>query len=254
MLAALVKFTTLPLALFFLVMLFLRVLRPAATNAPQDRQPFQWRPALQRTIFAGLVGGLLALLFYVPFWIGHSLHTIVNSFSAPPSARFAENSILRAVSEWVNTHGLPPQGTWKYTLAHLFSQHPIWNDINLAALAIGLVAGAVWLWHHPTTRTIVLATLGTLGVLLIVTPWFFPWYVIWLVGLAAISLPVLHERFARSLVAFVLTLSASAFFTYYYNVHPPLGTWTGFGYLFTMIPALLAFCLFCFMGRSVQGR
>ncbi len=249
-LAALVKFTSFPLIFFFLVLLVRKVLFPQVSDTPGEKSTSvpRWRPALLALGLTIFSSGFIAYVFYAPFWLKHSVTEIANSFSTPPSARFAENSILRAITELVRDHGMPPQHTLSYTLAYMFSHHPIWNDINAAVVAIGMISGAICLWRQPTTRTIVLAALATLGAILIVTPWFFPWYVIWVVGLAAVALPVMQERVARALVAFALTLSASTFFIYYYNVHPPLGTWTGFGYLFTMIPVLLAFLVFFFVG------
>ena len=194
------------------------------------------------------------LLFYGPFWVGHRLRDIVNSFSEAPSVRSAENSILRAVTEWVKANGLPPHTSWTYMPLHVFSQHPIWNDINIAVVAVTLLAGSIWLWRNPAIRTMALVTLGTLGAWLVVTPWFYPWYVTWLVGLVVICLPVMHERLGRALIAFTVTFSASAFFTYYYNVHPPLRTWSGFDSITIIAPPLLAFLFFFFFGWHSRGQ
>jgi hypothetical protein len=100
--------------------------------------------------------------------------------------------------------------------------------------------GAVCLWRMPTTRTMILASLATLGLLLVVTPWFFSWYVTWLVGLAAISLPTTRDRFGRALVAFALTFSATAFVTYFVAI----GGWGGFNWITLIGLPLVVFIFF----------
>lgn len=108
------------------------------------------------------------------------------------------------------------------------------------------------MWHRPTIRTFILASLTTLGALLLVVPWFFPWYVTWLVALAVVCLPVMHERIARGLLAFTLTFSASAFFLYLYNGIPPANTWSPFSCLLTFGPPVLAFFFFAVIGRRLN--
>ena len=58
-------------------------------------------------------------------------------------------------------------------------------------------------------------SLASLSAFLIATPWFFAWYAIWVVGLAVVCLPLQYKPINCSLVAFVLTFSATAFLTYY---------------------------------------
>ncbi len=105
--------------------------------------------------------------------------------------------------------------------------------ISVAAIALSVGLGAIWLWRASTTRTVALAALATLAAFLLVTPWFTDWYVTWLVGLAAVCLPIAHDRLGRSLFVLALTFSTSAFLTYYYVsighlllvLHPNNITW-----------------------------
>ena len=100
------------------------------------------------------------------------------------------------------------------------------------------------MWYAPSIRTFTLAALAALGALLIVTPWFYDWYITWLIGLAAVSLPLSHSRIGRALLAFTLTFSASAFLTYLFkDGYPPFGIWTGLLCLTTIVPPLLAFLI-----------
>jgi hypothetical protein len=246
-LAALIKFTTLPLIILFIILLACRVLRPATSTSMSIKDTFarRWQPALLTAISAGIISAIVAIVFYGPFWIGHSINAIASSFISPPSALYAENSILRAVLDWQQINSLPPNTLGK-TLISILANHKIWNDINILALAIIILAAAIWMWHAPTLSNFVLATVATLGVLLIVTPWFYSWYVTWLVGLIA-CFPFKDSRMARALLAFTLAFSASAFLTYLFkDGYPPFGTWTGLVFLTTIAPPILTFLIVFF--------
>src|SRR6266487_2100219 len=199
----------------------------------------EWRRMFLMVIAAGLLSGVLALAFYAPFWIGHSIPAILQSFTSPPSANQAYGSIMFAILKWIWAHGLPGQ-SWLAKSLYVLSLHSTWNAINLLTVIVTMSVGGFWIWRVPTTQALALASLGVLGALLIVTPWFFPWYVIWLVGLAAICVPIMHDRVARALVCSTLVFSASAFCIYlYYRGVPPLGSWIGFTFLTTIGPPIL---------------
>jgi len=242
-LASLVKFTALPVIGLFLVLLAWNALRGnAATNTEARAQGMlQWEKAITTVVIAGATAGALALAFYGPFWIGHSIQDIRNSFTSPPSALGAENSILRSILAWSHDHSIPAH-TLESRLIYIFSIRKVWDALNIALLAITGSLGAIWLWRSPTTRVFTLAALATLGVLLLVTPWFYSWYVTWLVGLAAVALPVRESRIGSALLASALAFSASAFLTYLFlSGYPPFGIWTGLVCLTTITPPLLAF-------------
>ncbi len=169
----------------------------------------RWRSALLAAFGAILVSAGVGLVCYAPFWLGHSIQEIVTSFSSQPTANFAFNSILAAISVWQRAHSLPG------VLAPLNSRH-VWNVITFVAIGLSIGLGALWLRHEPTTRTLALVALVSLAALLLVTPWFTDWYVTWLVGLTVVCLPVARDRAGRSLLALALTFSLSAYLTYYY--------------------------------------
>src|SRR5947209_3994440 len=103
-LAALVKFTALPLIALFLVMLARNTLYPAqAASLTTNEQTgaLHWRSMFLKVLLACIAGGFVALTFYAPFWFGHSIHDIRQSFSSPPSANFSEYSLMRAIHEWI---------------------------------------------------------------------------------------------------------------------------------------------------------
>ena len=251
-LAALIKFTTLPLIILFIILLACKVLRPATSTSMSIKDAFsrRWQPALSAAISAGIISVIVALVCYGPFWIGHSINAIVSSFTSPPSALYAENSILRAVLDWQQANSLPPN-TFGNTLLSILANHKTWDDISILALAIVILSAAIWMWHIPTLRNFVLSTVAALGALLIVTPWFYSWYVTWLVGLIAICLPSKDSRMARALLAFTLAFSASAFLTYLFkDGYPPFGTWTGLVFLTTIVPPILAFLIVFFTWKQ----
>ena len=225
-LSALIKFTTVPLIIFFLVLLARKTLFTTFTGTSTPQQSLLHRCAICIAVgIASLVCGLTMLAFYVPFWIGHTLKDIVQSFSTPPSAIFSENSIHRTLYEWIKRHGLPPQSSWAYLPVIIFSQHSLWNMISLVVLGCTIGIGAFFLWRIPTTQTLILAALACLGALLIVTPWFYSWYITWLIALAGASFALPDNWMRRALVGFALTFSFTAQLTYISNTIALLGDW-----------------------------
>ncbi len=240
-LAALVKFTALPLIPLYLIFLGRYTLYPLPLASLTSRQKalFHWGTTLLKVLLAGVTGSLIGITFYAPFFIGHRLPDIIHSFSTPPSSLYSEYSLLLAIVEWIKTPGLPAQTFWTFTLLHELSQRHVWDWINYSALLCMLIIGAIYIWRVPTTRTMVLAALATFGVLLVITPWFFSWYVTWLVGLSTISLSAADNRIGRALVAFALTFSATAFVAY-----SSLTPWNILSWLIMTGPPLLAFGAF----------
>ena len=239
-LATLIKFTTLPLIVLFILFLTCRALRPAQSPALPFRKAVMhyWRPALLTVCIATISGSLLALALYAPFWIPHNFTGIQHTFTRTPSAQFAENSILLALFKWYEANNHQPD----YLVLQVLTARWTWDTINTVVLVGFLITGALWLWRAPTIRTFIFAALATLGGLLIITPWFFSWYITWLVGLVVVCLPLAHNRLGRSLLAFTLAFSASAFATYLFKDGiPPFGIWIGWVCLITIAPPLLAF-------------
>ncbi|MBE3559613.1 MAG: hypothetical protein IMW89_10355 [Ktedonobacteraceae bacterium] len=249
-LAALVKFTAAPVLFFFLLLLARQAydanLAHVTRIAAGTRQYFAHLKAIALIVVpAGAVSGTLALVLYLPYWSGFTLDMILYSFTSPPSSRSSYGSILYAIVAWNHDHGLPPQGTWMHFIVDIFGRHQTWNVINLITFVSMLLIGALWIWRQPAVRTTALATLALLGAVLIVTHWFFPWYLTWLIGLAAICLPTTYDRVGRALLAFALTFSASALCSYLYaNFRSPIGGWTGLSFLTTLAPPLIMLCLF----------
>ncbi len=254
-LATLIKFTSAPLIILFLILLICKALQAKKKASMHlSKRTLQWpgwRSLLQMISTACLASTGIVLVLYTPFWAGHSIREILDGFSSPPSAHSAYGSILGAILNWEKAHGGQYKGETNPLLL-LLSQHKTWQNISTGAAAITLILSVAWLWRIPTTRTLALATLTVLSAVLIVTPWFFPWYVIWLVGLAVVCLPVIQERVARSLLGFTLTFSASAHFIYFFRGYQPLGDWIGWTFLTTIGPPLLALLLLLISFRSLH--
>ena len=244
-LAALVKFTAAPLIVLFIITLIFYRLRLASSPSGSFRESLYYRgePALRTALYASIISGVVVLLFYGPFFFGHSPHAIIYSFTSPPSSTGAHKSLLDGVLQWQARNHLPPH-TFMHALIYQLSNHKLWTAITILTLAATMIIGIAWLWKTPTTRTFVLASLTTLGAFLVVAPWFLTWYTSWPVALAVVCLPVMYERKGRALLAFALVFSATAFFLYLYNGSSPSKIWNLFSCLITYAPPLLAFLIF----------
>jgi hypothetical protein len=248
-LACLIKFTAGPILVLYLALLARKAFAGKMLEESIEKRMAEvinrFLHRLQATLTtilpAGLLSAALIVLLYLPYWAGLSIPGIIHSFISPPSANSSDNSILFAIIQWNHAHGLPPTSSWSYPLAYTFALHQTWNYINSATMAGMMLVSLVWIWRSPTTRTMVLAALATLGAALIVTFWFFPWYIIWLVGLMVICLPVGQQRVARALAAFALAFSVSAFCIYlFFDPYSSIGTWIGWTCLTTIGPPLIA--------------
>ncbi len=113
-LSALIKFTTIPLIIFFLVLLARKTLYTTSTDIATVRQESlpRWLTTCIQVFLASFICGLIMLVFYMPFWLGHTLKDIIHSFSSPPSVVYAENSLSRLLYGWIRKHGLPSQTSW----------------------------------------------------------------------------------------------------------------------------------------------
>ncbi|MFL5626906.1 MAG: hypothetical protein ACJ788_15090 [Ktedonobacteraceae bacterium] len=251
-LAGLIKFTALPLAALYLILLARKTLYGTSSAAFKSNKlvSWQWKPAFLKVLYTGITSGLVIVLLYGPFFIGHSIPDIINSFLNPPSSHLLQHSIMKAFVEGVGYHGMPAQNSWLYAVLTILTTFKVWSTINMLVVLSGLVVGAMWLWRTPTTRTLVLSSIAILGPLLIVTTWFFPWYVTWLVALAAVSLPISRQRIARALFAFALVFSASARLTYLSIGQVDPIDWHAIGCAATMIPPILAFLICLFISRK----
>jgi hypothetical protein len=245
-LAALVKYTTAPLVVLAIIALALRSLQADASMSGRREQlklyASRWRPALLVGLTGCLSCGLVILACYGPFFVGHSLPAIVKSFTSPPSSQMAHKSMLDGIVQtFILNPNLPHSGF--YGLLRRLNNIMLWDAINAVTLVGGIIIGAAWLWHRPTTRTFALASLLTLEAFLLVAPWLLPWYATWLVALAVICLPVKGQPIARGLVAFALTFSLTIFILYLYNGLPPANDWGLQSCLLTFGPPILAFLI-----------
>jgi hypothetical protein len=249
-LAALVKFTALPILAAFLLFLACKALRPSRESSYEVRTALRnWRPVLLTLLVSGLTAALVALALYGPFWVGHSLQDIVASFKNPPSALYAQNSFMRSTVEWLHLHPAQPPGA----LQQLLINRHLWDDLNIAAIALCLLLGAVYLWRRPTVKVFLLVSLLTMGIVLLITPWFFAWYVTWLLGLAVLSLPARQSRIASTLMVLAFTFSVSALATYLLNA-TIIGTSSYLMSLFIIIPPACVSLLTLVLWQPVKNK
>jgi hypothetical protein len=90
-----------------------------------------------------------------------------------------------------------------------------------------------------------------LTVILVVTPWFYSWYVIWLVALLPLLFAFPMGRIGRALTAFVLMFSLTAFAIYfhlYFMYLPNIAILLR--YLLIIIPVIVVTSLIYFFAYS----
>jgi hypothetical protein len=203
-LAVLVKFTSIPLIIFFLLVLAARTL--GSPQTPVRAMP--WIAAIKNVLIAGAIFVVLVVLAYLPYWIGHSIGAIVQSFGAPPSSSGAQNSLMRVAINLINAGGASGG------IVNLLASRKFWSLIDALAIGIAVLVGAWYAWRSPSLRTLILGSLATMTIILLVTPWFYSWYVVWLIALVPLALAFPNGRFIKALLAFCLTFSATAFVTY----------------------------------------
>jgi hypothetical protein len=206
-----------------------------------------WKSTLPVLCWSALAIMLVLLAFYGPFWFGHSPQEIIASFKNPPSAGFAENSFMRSAINWLKFH---PEQMQNRLLVFLSSRR-LWDDLNIAAIALCLILGVRQLWLKPSVGTFIVLALFTMCVVLLITPWFFAWYITWIVGLAVLCLPVRQDRIKMSLLAFTLAFSFSVLTLYLFNS----GLLGSRGYLtifFDVVPPVCTFlvCWYAFKRSS----
>ncbi len=238
-LAVLVKFVVLPVLAACLIFLLCKTLRPTVGKARLSRQArYNWRAALSLLGQTSLALSLVALSMYGPFWFGHSVTNILAAFRYAPTALYADNSLMHSAQLW------PFQQFAATFPLTLLTSHAFWDMLALLGGALCLLLGAGRLWSNPTTKNFVLVALSAFMPLLLTTPWFFAWYVTWIVSLAVICLPVRHSRVQGALLAFTLTFSFSALLTYLFTNHEPF--FYAWDYLVGVLTTLPPTCAFLF--------
>lgn len=221
--SVLIKFSAAPVLVICVLAIFF-----ATVQADSKGGKIVWHRALISAIIASGVCAVMAFVLYLPFWIGHSVSEILFAFTSLPSATQALNSVLSTITYMNNAHELP-------TILNIIKSRKLWNIFNIIAMVLPIIVGCIYLWRVPTTRTIALVTLASFAGFLLSAPWFFSWYLVWLIGLIPFCLPVNASRLARALLAFSLTFSATCFLSYYttlvgwmlVKLTPPAIAWSG---------------------------
>lgn len=238
-LAALVKFTCLPILAAYLLFLVCKALQPTTANPLTLSQAFRrWPRAAIVLCWACGAGLILALVLYSPFWIGHDLHAIMGSFTNNTASSWAVNSFERSIIKWGNLHPAQKHNhLWSF-----LSRRQVWNDLTFLAIALCLILGATRLWVQPTMSTFLILALAMMSLVLLLTPWFYPWYLIWIVSIAAVCIPKRQERMSTALCALTLTYSLSALANYLIS-RGLLGSHDYLDSLFYTLPPICAFLL-----------
>jgi hypothetical protein len=246
-LAVLVKFTALPILAAYLIFLICKNLQASSDLQNTKRD---WRPTEQMLGWSGLVVSVVMLAFYGPFWLGHSWQGIIASFQEQPSSLYAENSLMRATTDFLLSHAADRQNGFMLIL----SNRHYWDSLNYLVIAIFLYIGARWLWKQPTVRNFVLLALATLGMVMLITPWFFSWYIIWILCLAVVCLPTRAGRIESALLVFTLTISLTSLLIYLFkDDYQPFGLWLYTGSALVTIPPACTFLLTLLLWRPERS-
>src|SRR5205807_8989807 len=117
----------------FIIALAFYALRPTGLALLNIRESLarRWKPALVTVLSASVISGIVVLIFYGPFFIGHSIHAIINSFTSPPSSREAHKSLLDGVVQWRLHHPPLPAHSLSQALVSFLSNHTLWDVINI---------------------------------------------------------------------------------------------------------------------------
>ncbi|GER90974.1 hypothetical protein KDW_51360 [Dictyobacter vulcani] len=250
-LSVLVKFTAIPAILFFLLVLAAKTLGTPET--PVREMP--WLAAIKNVVIAGVVFVGITVLAYLPFWIGHGVGEILHSFGTPPSSSGAQNSLMRVAMNWLQVHPTITSNTPVGFMAHALANRGFWSKVDIIAMGLAILAGAWYVWRSPTMRTLVLGSLTTMTIILLVTPWFYSWYVVWLVALAPLTLAFVQGRLTKALLAFCLVFSASALLTYMNLVFFRFGGYQlGIRYFLMILPPIIAAILVYFYARPKNSQ
>lgn len=210
-LAALVKFPCLPILAAYVLFLLCKALRPTQAHPHTWRQALaHWPRAVTVLCWAGGTALLVALVLYGPFWIGHTPHAIVESFINNNAASWGVDSFMRSIIVWVQIH---PALKHNHLLT-FFSRRQVWNDLSFLGIACCFVLSMPHLWRQPTVTGFLTLALATMSLVLVITPWFWPWYLIWIVGLAALCIPQRQDRLRIALFASAFTFSACTLLVY----------------------------------------
>ncbi|WP_126596438.1 hypothetical protein [Dictyobacter aurantiacus] len=219
--AVLVKFSAAPvLPVLVLAVAF------ATIQVDSKNGKLVWRRALSSAVLMTVTFVLIALVCYGPFWIGHSLRDIIRGFTSLPASSDSISSVLSIFKNYNLYHALP-------SALNIFKSRLLWNIVNMVAMLAPILIGCIYLWRAPGTRTMALVTLASFSGFLITTPWFFSWYLVWLIGLLPLCIAARMGRLSYTLLAFSLAFSATAFFSYYTTMvgwmllllKPPALTW-----------------------------
>ena len=213
--AFLIKFSAAPVIFLYIFALLCKTLQQ---QSQQDIShsffasfASHWFLAFKVLLQGALVSLGFVIVFYIPFYVGHSMQEIVHSYTSLPFNTQVWNSILFAIDSYNGKNPLPVE------LLRL-NQRSSWSILNYGGIMLVGVYGAIRLWHKPTLQTMIVALFAVFSVFLVTTTWFFSWYVTWLVALAAICLPDAPSRFDRGFLAFGLTFSCTTLATYYSTI------------------------------------
>jgi hypothetical protein len=154
---------------------------------------------------------------------------------------------LRDLIDWRALHPAWQHQLWMIVL----TKRKYWDALSALLALFCLAIGLFILRRRPTYNTYLTLALAIMCVLLFVTPWFFSWYITWIVGLAAVALPRHASERSSGWIALALVYSVTALGTYFLAIM--LGAYSYLGMLCLTLPPICAFALATLLRFSDTG-
>lgn len=194
-LAALVKWIAIVLLPLYGLMLF--------------RQRATWSGRVLLVVQATVLALGCAVVFYAPYWGGGR---VVAALTAAPAATLWHNSIPAEVVQQVpyvlHSLGYGPDPRPAANKALILEERRelalVVGLFSRGVVALAMLIGLYAIWRRPTFEQFVRSSFWLLFVTLVVALWFWPWYLTWLLPLAA-----LLEWRRAGLITITFTATAS---------------------------------------------
>jgi hypothetical protein len=225
--AACLKITALVLFPGFLLFLLLR------SQTPVQNAVFSWMSRLTGILASiGVCSGII-VLFYTPFWQnGELLHILLITPGASRDINSIYESVVR-VYAYAKDIDISPDnvdtGSWVEIVSHQIS------TVLFVVLYIAFCLRSLFLPRSVNTLPALIRWLALAWLLycFIGSPWFWPWYIITFLGLAAVIEPVNIQKIAGfftfrpfqgkslNLTAFSRVISVSTLSIYFFTILAP---------------------------------
>ncbi len=151
----------------------------------------EWRPVLRIFGAGGAISVALAVICYAPFWVGFKTFTGLGQQLGATYFNGSLAGLIYAALQWSATgaHAASLGAAIRYSLYAVFAAYVVWQT----GLTLRRGHGASVTLLAQMSGKVVFATL------VLVTFWYQPWYIVWLLPLAALAPDGILRRHALAL-------------------------------------------------------